>query len=129
MLCDFVFVEECNADACRASCRNCGRSVIIQKQIAYKRNCPGTSHSAGTAGTQLKKLLEFFFQVPTKSCKCQSRADHMNAMGNDWCEENIDTIVGWLAEEAASRGLPFLNTVGRLLVKRAISNARKATPH
>jgi hypothetical protein len=53
----------------------------------------------------------------------------MNAMGNDWCEENIDTIVGWLAEEAASRGLPFFNGVGRLLVKRAISNARKATPH
>jgi hypothetical protein len=50
-------------------------------------------------------------------------------MGSDWCEENIDTIVGWLAEEAASRGLPFLNAVGRLLVKRAIHNARKATPH
>lgn len=51
----------------------------------------------------------------------------MDQMGVDWCEENIDTIVGWLAEEAASRGLPFLSGVGRLLVKRAIHNARKAT--
>jgi len=125
MLCDFVFVEECNSDACRAFCKNCGRSVIIKKQIAYKRNCPGTLHSAGTAGTQLTKLLEFFFQVPTKSCKCQSRADHMNAMGNDWCEENIETIVEWLKEEASARGLPFISTVGRILVRRAISNARK----
>jgi hypothetical protein len=49
----------------------------------------------------------------------------MNAMGNDWCKENIDTIVGWLAEEAANRGLPFLNAVGRMLVRRAIHNARK----
>jgi hypothetical protein len=36
----------------------------------------------------------------------------MNEVGCDGCEENIDTIVGWLAEEAANRGLPFLSTSG-----------------
>jgi hypothetical protein len=36
----------------------------------------------------------------------------MNAMGNDWCEENIDTIVGWLAEEAASRDCRFSTLSG-----------------
>ena len=50
----------------------------------------------------------------------------MNALGCDWCESNIDTIVGWLREEAEARGLPFLDIAGRLLVRRAIRNARRA---
>lgn len=49
----------------------------------------------------------------------------MNEMGDQWCEENIDTIVDWLREAAAERGLPFMATPARLLVKRAIHNARK----
>jgi hypothetical protein len=44
----------------------------------------------------------------------------------EWCEANLDTIVGWLREQAETRGLPFLDLAGRLLVRRAISNARKA---
>lgn len=48
----------------------------------------------------------------------------MNIRGCDWCEANIDTIVLWLREEAASRGLPFLDAAGKMLVRRAIRNAR-----
>jgi len=80
-------------------------------------------------GTELHRLLGKFGLHMKKGCECKARMVQMNKWGCDGCEENIDTIVGWLAEEAASRGLPFLNTVGRLLVKRAISNARKETPH
>jgi hypothetical protein len=43
-----------------------------------------------------------------------------------WCEANLDKIVGWLREQAEARGLPFLDLAGRLLVRRAIQNARKA---
>ncbi len=49
----------------------------------------------------------------------------MDQLGIEWCEENVETIVGWMKEEAAKRGLPYLTTVGRMLVRRAISNARK----
>jgi len=49
----------------------------------------------------------------------------MNRMGNDWCEQNTETIVEWMKEEASNRGLPFLDAVGRMLVRRAIHNARK----
>ncbi len=38
----------------------------------------------------------------------------------------VDTIVGWLREQAQARGLPFLDAAGRLLVRLAISNARRA---
>lgn len=40
-----------------------------------------------------------------------------------WCEANCELIVGWLREEASSRGLPFLNSIGRMLVRRAIKAA------
>jgi hypothetical protein len=52
----------------------------------------------------------------------------MDRQGIEWCEGNIDTIVGWLREQAEARGLPFLDVAGRLLVRRAIANARKAAP-
>jgi hypothetical protein len=42
-----------------------------------------------------------------------------------WCEANLDEIVGWLREEATKRSLPFLDLPARLLVRRAISNARR----
>jgi len=49
----------------------------------------------------------------------------MDQWGCDKCEERIDEIVGWLREEAAKRQLPFVDMAGRILVKRAIKNARR----
>ena len=49
----------------------------------------------------------------------------MDANGCDWCEANIEEIVGWLRESAAERGLPFVDIAGRVLVRRAIHNARR----
>ena len=90
---------------------------------------PGTTRSATTEtrgpGTELKKLLSTVGITATPNCSCNARAADMDARGCDWCEENIDTVVGWLREEATKRGLPFLDAAGRLLVRRAISNARK----
>ena len=40
--------------------------------------------------------------------------------------ERIDEVVAVMRAEAEARGLPFLDMAGRLLVRRAISNARKA---
>jgi hypothetical protein len=79
-------------------------------------------------GTELKKILAGwpFRIVATPNCSCNARAAEMDSRGCDWCEANIDTIVGWLRKEATKRGLPFLDAAGRLLVKRAIRNARKA---
>ena len=77
-------------------------------------------------GTHLKKLLATFGIVASHNCSCNKRARIMNNNGPDWCEANIDTIVGWLREEASKRGLPFLDAVGKLLVRRAIKAARKA---
>jgi hypothetical protein len=77
-------------------------------------------------GTELKKLLKFFGIEASEGCACNQRAIEMNDKGVEWCAENVDVIVGWLHEEAAKRSLPFSHLAASLLVRRAISNARKA---
>ena len=76
-------------------------------------------------GTELKKLLAKVGITASPDCACNARAAEMDRQGVEWCEANLDTIVGWLREQAEARGLPFLNLAGRMLVRRAIHNARK----
>jgi hypothetical protein len=85
-------------------------------------------HSRGP-GTELKKLLARFGIVAAPDCSCNARAAEMDRQEQQtpgWCEANIDLIVGWLREQAEARGLPFLHAAGRMLVRRAIRNARKS---
>ena len=84
---------------------------------------------ASGPGTELKKLLAAwpFRFVAGDDCKCKQRARYMDQMGCDWVEANIEECVGYLRESAADRGLPFLDAAGRLLIRRAIGNARKAS--
>lgn len=80
---------------------------------------------AAGPGTELKKLLRTIGIVSTPGCSCNARAATMDANGCEWCEQNVDAITGWLREEATKRRLPFLDAAGRVLVRRAIHNARK----
>ena len=83
---------------------------------------PAPTHGPGT---ELKKLLSRVGITATPNCSCNARARTMDERGCDWCEANLDEIVGWLREEAAKRGLPFVDVAGRMLVRRAIKNARR----
>jgi hypothetical protein len=76
-------------------------------------------------GTELKKLLAKIGITPKAGCKCLARAVEMDIRGCDWCADNVPTIVGWLREEATNRRLPFIDAAGTVLVRRAISNARR----
>jgi heterodisulfide reductase subunit C len=51
----------------------------------------------------------------------------MDQWGCDECSkpERIEEVVKVMREEAAARGLPFFDIAGRLLVRRAIANARR----
>jgi hypothetical protein len=80
---------------------------------------------AGT-GAELKRLIHHLGMAGANGCKCESHADVMDLNGADWCEENIETIVGWLREEAARLALPFIAPAARMLVRRAIAASRKA---
>jgi hypothetical protein len=51
----------------------------------------------------------------------------MDAWGCDEASrpERIDEVVAVMRAEAEARGMPFIDVAGRLLVKRAIANARR----
>jgi hypothetical protein len=85
---------------------------------------PAPTHGPGT---ELSNLLKRFGIEPTPTCKCRAKAAQMDAWGPDECSkpERIDEVVAVMREEAKARGLPFLDAAGRVLVRRAISNARK----
>lgn len=82
-------------------------------------------HPVEGPGTELKKLLRKAGIAASGGCQCNARAIQMNRWGPDECERRLDDIVKWLRDEAAGRGLPFVDAVGRILVRRAIKNARK----
>jgi len=103
--------------------------TIDTEHAAYPREPkPGHEPPSPTQGpgTELKKLLKTWLRIEASpDCSCNARARTMDERGIEWCEANIDEIVGWLREEATKRGLPFLDAAGRMLVMRAIHNAKR----
>ncbi len=99
-------------------------------RISKKGNC-GSPESPkeidGGPGTELKKILARWGIRPGENCACTRRAKTMDQNGPRWCEQNLDKIVGWLKEEANNRKLPFINRLGKILVRRAIRNSQKKT--
>jgi hypothetical protein len=79
-------------------------------------------------GTELKALLKKVGIVASPGCSCNTRAklmDEQELKEPGWCEANLETICDWLQEEATKRKLPFLRMAGKILVRKAIRNARK----
>jgi hypothetical protein len=80
----------------------------------------------GGVGSILKSLLKKIGITATPNCSCNRRAAEMDKLGPQWCRDNMDKIVAWLKEEAARRGLPFIEAAARQLVKLAIWRASKS---
>jgi hypothetical protein len=79
-------------------------------------------------GAELSTLLKRFGIEPSPTCSCRAKAAEMDAWGCDEASrpERIEEVVGVMRAEAEARGLPFVDMAGRMLVRRAIANARKA---
>lgn len=76
-------------------------------------------------GTELEKLISWFKKA-NKKCNCSARIQRMNKWGPDECEKRMPTIMRWLRHSAAKQKMPFIDLVAERLIKRAISNARRA---
>jgi hypothetical protein len=107
-------------------CQVCGAPRINERQLCGTFCRENISKPFGP-GTELSKLLKRFGIEPTPNCACREMAAQMDVWGPNECDrpERIDEVVAVMRTEAAARGLPFLDMVGRLLVKRAIQNARR----
>jgi hypothetical protein len=102
----------------------------------------------------LKAILSRLGLAITPGCKCNQRATEMDRRGPAWCDDNLETIIGWLREEYRDRRakhavavvahkadsskpapealpvwlkLPFIDAAARQMVKRAIRAAEKQT--
>jgi len=108
-------------------CSRCGREVKCLGHPVFATCAIGSPPPSGP-GTELSKLLKRFGIEPTPTCQCRAKATEMNAWGADECEkpERIEEVVAVMRAEAEARGLPFFDVAGRLLVRRAIRNARRA---
>jgi len=120
----------CVYDAVTTACSACGVRMPYPHAV---RNCfpqssppvpPPPTHGPGT---ELSKLLKRLGISPTPTCACRAKAAEMDAWGPDEASksERIEEVVAVMRAEAAARGLPFLDVAGRLLVRRAIANARR----
>jgi hypothetical protein len=118
-------------------CLACGRAMRGPQVL---RECHREVQSASAAqspaaeaptthgpGTELSRLLKRFGIEPTPTCACRAKAAQMDAWGPDECSkpERIAEIVAVMRAEAEARGLPFLDLAGKMLVRRAIQNARR----
>lgn len=70
------------------------------------------------------KLVQFGIEE-SAGCNCDSNRRLMNVWGPDLCKINIDSIVGWMKEEAYKRKLPFSSLLAKELVLWAIKKAKK----
>jgi hypothetical protein len=118
----------CVFDSSGVICIRCGYTAPVPNVI---RNCVSLNEPPAPPthgpGTELSKLLKRFGIEPTPTCQCSAMSQKMDQWGCDECErpERIDEVVAVMRAEATARGLPFLDVAGRLLVRRAISNARR----
>lgn len=76
-------------------------------------------------GSILTGMISTLGIKSTSNCSCRRHALEMNEKGPDWCEQNLDTIIGWLKDESKKRNLPFVETVAKMMVNKAISKSRK----
>jgi len=119
-----------------AALDNYGGGTGYNLTICFSTSCSGSLSAVNAVvaqsapetkgpGTEMKKLLAKIGITSSPDCQCNARARYMDEQGPEWCEQNMAEIIGWLREEAEKRKLPFVDFAGRLLVKKAIANARK----
>lgn len=117
----------------RMRCENCGMDRMCAHAeethycgvVAAQHKTTHAEAPAEGPGTELKALLKTIGITASPTCSCNKRARIMDEKGCDWCEEHIDEIDGWLAEEAKKRKLPYISAVGKTLIRLAIRRARK----
>lgn len=99
-----------------------GDDIQASLQAMYPRTLEQDPNGPGSILTGMIKTLGI---SSSSTCSCRRHALEMNDKGPDWCEENMETILSWLRDEAKKRGLPFIDMVGKAMVQRAINRSRK----
>lgn len=78
------------------------RKLIAERNSRKAKIAPATPEPDGGPGSNLKLI---FARWGLKPCKaCNETASKMDELGFKWCQENIDTVVGWVDHNAKNNG-------------------------
>ena len=99
--------------------------TVDESHPSYPKPKPPPAPGKGGPGTELKALLSKIGIRSSPTCSCNKRAKTMDEKGIAWCEQNVETICDWLAEESAKRKLPFVRLAGKAIIHLAIRRAKK----
>jgi len=92
----------------------------------WQPELPDTIHQTQPLpGTELKNLLAKFGIHATSDCGCRDMAARMDALGPDWCRQNIEQILDVMHVEAKKRHIPFVRAVAKRIVLIAIAKAER----
>lgn len=69
--------------------------------------------------------LQAYSLKASAGCGCAEMARQMDNWGPQGCRDNMQLILDHLREEAKERGIRYIETVARLLVREAIRRAEK----
>lgn len=95
-----------------------------QESVSAARESARPESPKEGPGTELAKLISYF--IWSRQCsKCKLRVNLMNKWGPDKCEENINVIKSWLRQSASKKGVPYVDSLVTVLIKRAIRNSRR----
>ena len=88
----------------------------LREEVMVKQEGPGT---------ELKRLISWFWW-PTGRCeRCQNRARKMNKWGPAKCRQRKPLIILWLKQSAKKAGLPFSEAAAGAMIDLAIRTAEK----
>lgn len=106
----------------RALLARLGDNIQESLQNMFPRTLEQNPNGPGSILTGMISTLGI---KSSSSCSCRRHALEMNDKGPDWCDQNTETILGWLKEESTKRGLPYVEMVAKAMVQRAINKSRR----
>lgn len=112
--------------ACLAGNANVPRGLAIVELAKHGRSLANTEIAPTEGpGTELKKLISWFWW-PSKRCEqCANRVLKMNKWGAEKCRKRRSLIIRWLHQSADQHGLPFSELAAGAMVDMAIASSEK----
>lgn len=98
---------------------------LHKSKLPIPRTLLGVPELASGPGTELKRLISWFWSPKKRCSRCSDRIRKMNKWGPSVCRKRRWLIIQWLRQSAEKNGLPFSEFAAGALVDLAIANADK----
>lgn len=77
-------------------------------------------------GTKLKNIFSWFGITEDEDCDCTSHVELMDRWGPKGCEQNIETVLGFLVQSANKQQIYYSEFAARRAIKLAIYLSKRS---